>query len=270
MAGPLYRQIADDLRRMVEAGDLHEGMRLPTEDQLMESYHASRNTVRGALRELTTRGLVHTLHGKGTFVAEQVRPIVTTLTSDPKTGRGGGEGVVYTAEVTASGRTASTDEPRVEIRKANPSVGHSLRIPEGTEVICRHEKRYVDGRPWSLQTSYYPRSLWHRAPRLLDTGNIEEGTVAYLAECGIQQAGYRDAIEWRTPSEEETAYFDLPADGHIQVVEIYRVAFDQNGSRVRLTVTVYRADRNRFVINVGRVPVSESSREDRPGYDELY
>jgi DNA-binding GntR family transcriptional regulator len=84
MPDPLYRQIADQLRHRIEAGDLKQGMQVPTEDQLMASYHASRNTVRGALKELTTRGLVYTLHGKGTFVAERVSPIVTTLTTDPK------------------------------------------------------------------------------------------------------------------------------------------------------------------------------------------
>jgi GntR family transcriptional regulator len=257
MAGPLYRQIADDLRRKIESGELGEGMRVPTEDQLMATYHASRNTVRGALKELSTRGLVHTLHGRGTFVAERVRPIVTTLSGDPKTGKGGGEGLVYTAEVAASGRSPSADEPRVEIRKAVPAVAHPLKIPENTEVIVRRQRRYVDGRPWSSQTSYYPRSLSRRAPRLLDTGDLEEGTVAYMAQCGIRQAGYQDAIQWRASDEEETRYFDLPADGHVQVVEIRRIAFDQDNNRVRLTFTVYRADRNQFVINVGDVPISE-------------
>ena len=52
----------------------------------------------------------------------------------------------------------------------------------------------------------------------------------------------------------ETGYFDLPTDGHVQVVEIRRTAFDEDGNRVRLTVTVYQADRNRFLINVGKVP----------------
>jgi hypothetical protein len=42
------------------------------------------------------------------------------------------------------------------------------------------------------------------------------------------------------------------------MVEIYRVAFDQEQRRVRLTITVYRADRNRFVINNGDVPASEA------------
>ena len=257
MPAPLYRQIADDLRHKIDSGELAQGSQLPTEDELMDSHHASRNTVRGAIKELTSRGLVYTLHGKGTFVTELLNPIVTTLTSDPKTGSGGGEGLVYTAEVARSGRIASTTDPQVGIQKANPTVADALRVPAGTDLISRHQPRFVDERPWSLQTSFYPRRLAERAPRLLSAEDIAEGTVPYLRSCGIQQAGYRDAIEVRAPNQGETDFFGVPADGRIQMVEIYRVAFDQHKERFRLTITVYRADRNRFLINVGKVPEVE-------------
>ena len=190
-------------------------------------------------------------------MTEQVNPIVTTLTTDPRTGGGGGEGRVYTAEVAASGRTATTSAPRVEVQKADPAVADALRIPEGSDVISRHQARFVDETPWSLQTSFYPRSLAERAPLLMGTDDITDGTVAYLRERGIEQVGYRDSIEVRRPDTTETEFFRLPPDGRIEVVEIYRLAFDQDQNRVRLTITVYRADRNRFVINVGNVPISE-------------
>ena len=259
MAGPLYRQIAETLRSKIDSGELGPGSQLPTEDELMEIYHASRNTVRGALHQLTIRGLVNTLHGRGTFVAEQVNPIVTTLTTDPETGSGGGEGLVYTAEVAASGRIATTADLTVEIQKAKPPVAKALHIPEGSDVISRCEQRFVDGRPWSLQTSFYPRELQERAPRLQEPENFREGTVEYLRRCGIEQAGYRDSLGVRSPNRRETEFFDLPSDGRIHVIEIFRIAFDQNHSRVRLTTTVYRADRNRFAINVGDVPIAENS-----------
>ena len=79
----------------------------------------------------------------------------------------------------------------------------------------------------------------------------------YLRSCGIEQAGYRDAIEVRKPDTTETDFFGIPSDGRVEMTEIYRVGFDQHHNRVRLTITVYRADRNRFVINVGDVPISE-------------
>jgi GntR family transcriptional regulator len=141
MAGPLYRQIADQLRRMIESGELKAGTQIPTEDQLMSQFHTSRNTVRGALRELTTRDLVYTLHGKGTFVSKRPAPIVITLTSDPETGR---EGLVYTAEVAASGRKPELRALVVGFRRAGPAIARCLEIPEESEVIFRQEDGYVD------------------------------------------------------------------------------------------------------------------------------
>ncbi|MGI8450654.1 MAG: GntR family transcriptional regulator [Streptosporangiaceae bacterium] len=257
MAGPLYRQIAEDLRRRIDSGELAPGAQLPTEDELMAAHVASRNTVRGAIRELATGGIVETRHGKGTFVAEHINPIVTTLTTDPTTGVGGGEGVVYTAEVAASGCNATTGNLRVEIQKSSRSVAAALRVPEGSDVVSRQEHRFVDGRPWSLQTSFYPRSLIAQAPRLQDPEPLEEGTVKYLRAQGVDQIGYRDSLGVRGPDKFESDFFDLPANGQIQVFQIFRIAFGQHQNRVRLTITVYRADRNRFIINVGDVPPSD-------------
>jgi GntR family transcriptional regulator len=239
---------------MIESGELTPGMQIPTEDQLIEQFHTSRNTVRGAVRELTTRGLIYTLHGKGTFVSEPVAPIVITLTSDPETGRGGGEGLVHTAGDAASGREPERRELEVGVWRATPAIARSLAISEGPEVIFRRQRIYLDGLRWARQASYYPRGLLTRAPRLLDSNDISGGTIAYLAEVGIRQDGYQDSVEWRPPDETDTGYFDLPPDGHIQVVQHQRVGFDQKGNPIRLTVTIYRADRIRFVINDGNVP----------------
>ena len=49
-------------------------------------------------------------------------------------------------------------------------------------------------------------------------------------------------------------FFKLPDDGRVSVIETRRTAFDTQGRPVRLTVTVYPADRNKFAINVGQVP----------------
>jgi GntR family transcriptional regulator len=92
MAEPLYRQIAQDLRRKIESGELEPGARLPNEVAFREEYGASRNTIRDAIKWLTNRGLVETKPGQGTFVVRRIKPIVTTLSEDPETGMAGGEG----------------------------------------------------------------------------------------------------------------------------------------------------------------------------------
>lgn len=112
MAGPIYRQIADDLRRQIETGELRPGEQLRTEIELRDTYDASRNTIRDAIKLLVTRGLVEIRPGQGTFVVEKINPFVTTLTENPETGPGAGEEGVYIAEVAASGRTPVTSTPR--------------------------------------------------------------------------------------------------------------------------------------------------------------
>jgi GntR family transcriptional regulator len=38
------------------------------------------------------------------------------------------------------------------------------------------------------------------------------------------------------------------------VFDVFRSAFDQHGNAFRVTVTVFPADRNQFIINVGDPP----------------
>lgn len=249
----MYRRIAEDLRGRIESADLPPGRQLPTEIELMEQYNASRNTIRDAIKLLTTRGLVETRPGQGTFVVERINPFVTTLTGDPGLGD---DRAVYIAEVEASAREATVSAPRVEVQLASDVVADALRVEPRSQVISRHQQRFIDGTPWSLQTTYYPMWLLERGARqLLLASDLPQGVVQYLAdECGIKQAGYRDSIAVRPPDPNETAFFRLPADGRVQVFVIFRFGFAQGGQRFRLTVTVYPADRNRFLVNVGEVP----------------
>jgi GntR family transcriptional regulator len=254
MTEAMYRQIADDLRQKIEADELAPGSRLPTETDLQRQYSASRNTVRDAIKWLTTRRLVETRPGQGTFVTERITPFVTTLTGDPA--GGGGEEEVYRAEVEAARRKPTMSKPMVEIQEAAGQVAQELGVETGSSVISRHQRFFIDATPWSMATSFYPMSLALRgASRLLEASRIEQGAPAYLAaECGIKQVGYRDQIKVRPPDKGETAFFKLPDDGRVGIFSILRTAFDQDGRPVRVQVTVYPADRNQFAVNVGQVP----------------
>jgi GntR family transcriptional regulator len=264
MANPMYRQIAENLRERIEAGQIEQGRQLPTELELREQFGASRNTVRDAIKWLTTLGLVETKPGQGTFVVRKINPFVTTLTANPDNPGGdkvvGPGGGTY-GEVDKSGgygqkRKLDTSDPQVEIQKASGPIATLLQLAEGTQIISRHQKRTIDGTVWSMQTSYYPRGLAAQgADRLLEVDNIPEGTVRYLFESvGLRQVGYRDWITVRTPNSTEAFFFNLPADGRVGVFEIFETAFDQTGTPMRLTVTIYPTDRNQFHIDVGRVP----------------
>jgi GntR family transcriptional regulator len=269
MASPLYRQIAENLREQIESGQIKPGAQIETEIGLRERYGASRNTIRDSIKWLTNLGLVETRPGQGTFVVKKIEPFVTTLTDDPKKARGEhevmyGEVDKYLSDGTGRPRVPSSPSVQVEIQKASDDVSAQLRLPEGAPVISRHQRRFIDSTPWSMQTSFYPRGFAAQgADRLIEAENIEEGTVRYLTETlGLRQMGYRDLIRVRTPDETEARFFSLPQDGRINVFEIFRTAFDQTRTPMRLTVSVYPTDRNQFILNVGDVPEPNSDQSD--------
>jgi GntR family transcriptional regulator len=60
-----YRDIADDLRRRILAGEFVGGSRLPGEERLARGYGVSRGVIRNALAALQRRGMVAPTPGSG-------------------------------------------------------------------------------------------------------------------------------------------------------------------------------------------------------------
>jgi GntR family transcriptional regulator len=253
MAPPMYQQIADDLRSKIKSGELPAGTQIPTEGDLQVKYNASRNTIRDAIKRLVSLGIVQTRPGQGTFVVGAVDPFVTTLSVSTGSSFGGGEGATYLSQVGEAHRKPRVTIPQVEVQVPQQEVALRLRIGLDAQVVSRHQERYVDDTPWSLQTSFYPMEFALKAPKLLAPVDIEEGAVRYLeATEGLKQVGYRDWITARTPNDKEQSFFGIEHDA--TVFEIFRTGFDDTGRPLRVTVTIYPTDRNQFIVNVGKVP----------------
>src|SRR2546430_11104690 len=64
----LYRQIADQIAGLIEAGEFARGARLPAERELAALLGVSRTSVREAIISLEIAGLVDVRVGTGIFV----------------------------------------------------------------------------------------------------------------------------------------------------------------------------------------------------------
>ncbi len=264
MTEPMYRQIAEELQRQIESGELARGSQLPTEIELREEYGASRNTVRDAIKWLTTRGLVETRPGQGTFVTEKIDPFVTTLSGPVDSG--GGEEEVYLAEVVASRRKprisapsggdpaglagggrspadrawlAGGEQASATVHRRHPVVAANVFLPD---VAWWHRARAGSSRRPTSRAGWWPTSTASAASSRPPTGTP--------SRCG-------------PPNENEAAFFKLPADGRVAVFTVFRVGYDQDGQRFRLTITVYPTDRNRLLYNQGPVPPPPTAEEIR-------
>ncbi|WP_243774778.1 GntR family transcriptional regulator [Actinomadura barringtoniae] len=259
----MYRKIANALQQQIESGELPPGEQLPSEKELATTWSVSESTVKTAISELRKAEQVRTVSKKGTFVAEQREPFYITLsnvdlgsTGNPTgAGLGGGEGQAFVEEAQRQGHSAHFTTPEVKIRKATKAEIKALGIPADRprpQVVGRSQERFVDGKPHSLQTSYFDLDLAKQAPLLFEEEDIEEGTVNYLAAIGRSQSGYIDEFVGRPPADQERAFFGLPKQS--AVLEISRTAYDQNRLPFRLTVTVYQRGVNAIRFITGEVP----------------
>jgi len=72
-SGPelIYVQVADRIAARIESGELALGSRLPPERDLATAFGVSYDSVRRAMEVLRERGLITTVHGRGTYVARR-------------------------------------------------------------------------------------------------------------------------------------------------------------------------------------------------------
>jgi len=73
-----YRTIADELRRLIERGELAPGEMVPSELALSEQHQVARGTVRSALALLVDEGLIEVVAGQGRRVVGAAAPVPTT------------------------------------------------------------------------------------------------------------------------------------------------------------------------------------------------
>jgi DNA-binding GntR family transcriptional regulator len=74
---PLYQQVAAEIRRRIDAGEIPPGHAVPSEPEIADEFEVSRITATKALRLLREEGLVYLVQGRGTFVGPEDVPRVS-------------------------------------------------------------------------------------------------------------------------------------------------------------------------------------------------
>ena len=64
-----YVQVADDVERRIAKGEI--AAKLPSERSFADEYGVAYTTVRHAMAVLRERGVIVTVHGRGTYVKPQ-------------------------------------------------------------------------------------------------------------------------------------------------------------------------------------------------------
>lgn len=213
---PLYARIRAALRRKIVDGTYGVSEKLPSEHDLMETFGASRVTVRRALVGLQEDGMIVSRRGEGYFVT---RPVVV---QDLGRLQGLAESVRPLGHVVRSGVVSAGEVPAV------PAVAEALSLDAGTIVFELKRIRYLNETPLSFDISYFPLSLGRR---LTGCDLAANDVYALLGKLLDDDLGHADfLIDVGAANGEIAAALNLPNGG--PVLHVTRTAYTMAGKPV--------------------------------------
>ncbi|WOX10884.1 GntR family transcriptional regulator [Streptomyces sp. N50] len=230
------RQIADDLRARIDAGEFGPGRRLPGEPALVREYGVAKMTANGALKLLVTEGVAVSRPGSGTYVRE-FKPILRDATKRLSRDQWATGKSIWSADV--GERPMLPADLEVYEEEAPRWVARALGLDDGGRVVIRSRRYLVDGEPVQMATSYLPADL-ARDSRIAEPDPGPGGIYKRLAEMGAEPVHFNEDLRARMPSSEESSALSiLPGT---PVIEICRTAYTSDGKAVEV---------NRMLLDAG-------------------
>jgi len=232
----LYSRVEAVLAGEIADGDLKVADQLPTEDSLIARFGVSRITVRRAIQNLVSRGLVEIRRGKGTFVA--VPKITQELT----------ELSGFVEDMHALGRKPTARMIGKEIVAADATVASQLALTKGERVVRIRRVRLADGIPLSFDETFLPLEIGKK----IVTNNLKVEPIFFLLErkydVPLIEADYKlDAVA----AETEIAAA-LKIKQRSPVFRIERTSYSTGGRPVDYERLHYRGDLVRFATRLVR------------------
>ncbi|MBC3766775.1 FadR family transcriptional regulator [Neptunicella marina] len=130
----LYMKVAEQLRSLVDKGQIKPGERFPSERELADKLGVSRPTIREAMIALELSGVIEIRTGSGIYVTQQKQPVEREL-SDKGIGLFEIMEIRYIIEAEACALAASriTDEQLTRLREAVRAMEEEEKQPNASE-----------------------------------------------------------------------------------------------------------------------------------------
>jgi GntR family transcriptional regulator len=226
---PLYLQVKQALQRDIER-EMHPGQALPAEPELEKRFGVSRITIRRALDELESEGLIIRRQGRGTFVREPpIMQEMSTLFS-------------WTYAMRRMGYEIETRRCEIDLIEPSRELSSWLQLALQQRVVRIRRLRYAAGAPVCLMTNYLPEGL---IPDLLEQGLRHESLYTTLVEHQLIPVHAADRVEARAATAWEAELLQIAPQSPL--LQVTRISYDAGGHPLDVAVVSSRADRYSYI-----------------------
>ena len=223
----LYYQIEENIRQRIESGEWPKGAKLPSEPELTAQFGVSRATVRQAISNLVSSGLLIRKQGSGTFVA------APSFEGDYLR-------FYFPEELGERHKLLS-----ISLQPSSGSVAEALEITAGEPVTELYRLRYfVDEKePAVLEKSYFKANLYEE----LKDKDLSSKIYRVIEDrLDIKLIKSRNVIEPVLLSRQEAEYLRVAAGSPVLLLS--RVCYTYQDQPVILTRSLVRADKCKLLV----------------------
>jgi DNA-binding GntR family transcriptional regulator len=228
---PLYHQLAEQLSAAIDSGTLKPGDPFENELSLTERLGLSRPTVRRAIGELVTQGLLVRKRGIGTTVAKEMVHRRAELTS------------LY-EDLAREGRQPHTDVQSLVTDAMDDRAATAFGVPADTPLVAMVRVRYAGDTPLAVLRNWLP-------PQYADITSEQlqrDGLYALLRARGVRPTVARQTIGARNAGREDRRLLHLTKTEPL--LTMTRSAYDADGEAVEFGDHCYRAEHYALEVTV--------------------
>ena len=221
-----YQEVAQAIRAEVEHGVLNAGELLPSEAELSATHDVSRVTIRKALEQLRSEGLVDSRQGFGWFVgSDAIRQSLNSLET-------------IEDQLAGAGRSSERRVLRFRFTEAPGEVA-ALLEPEVLEVV---RLNLADDEPFAQVTVWCKASLGSDLSR----SDVEESTFVDLL---VDRLGHATQVISAVAADAATASA-LHVDEGSPLLRVRRITTDTAGGNALVSEHLYPAHRTEFEVTL--------------------
>ncbi|HEM2750241.1 TPA: UTRA domain-containing protein [Streptococcus suis] len=227
-----YKKVYADIKEKIEQNIWHANQEMPTENELMEIYSYSKDTIRKALSLLEMDGYIQKRQGRNSIILDHNlvrKPFVSELKTVSELNR-------------SAHHQVQTELTNLYIVQGQPEVMKELEVDEKTDLYRVSRVRTIDGERLEYEISYFDR----RIVPYLSKEVAEKSIYQYLEnDLGLEISHSRREISFRFATEEEKSLLDLA--GYDMVVSVTSTTYLSNGQAFQYGTITYRPDKVTFV-----------------------
>lgn len=228
-----YIELAQALRNAICDGTYPQGTRLPTIPELCDLYRVSNTTVKRAMDELETEGLVARRRGSGIYVKRSSAIPGSAASGTSVSGQMSG----LTAEFAALGKEVRSDVKEFSVIHPNEEVAAGLGISQESFVyhICR--VRIVDDVPQNVEYTFMPLDV---IPGLVES-HLHASIYAYIErDLRLRIDSAHRTVRAVAPTPDETEWLRLEQGQPL--LEIRQIGYLDDGTPFEFSTTRHTAD----------------------------